>query len=142
MRLSTQQFSEVVTEFRLRETSGVGSEKRAVTRIGVQAPIDAALFDTTCGRRFTVLTRDISMDGAGLMASMALKSGQKLVTRLPRGHGQWLFVISHVMHCRPLADGIFVLGCRFADLLTKEQAASLQDQGEQEMQRVQQSILG
>ena len=29
------------------------------------------------------------------------------------------------MHCRPLADGIFVLGCHFADLLTKEQAARI-----------------
>jgi len=141
MRLGIQQFSAVVTEFQVREAKAAGSEKRSVTRIAIHAPIEAAVYDGMFSRLFTMLCRDISLEGIGLMTGVAFQSGQNLVAKLLTCHGPPIYVLCAVMHCRVMAENIFVLGCRFASMLNEQQVRDLENHGEDQMRRARQSIL-
>jgi hypothetical protein len=92
------------------------------------------------GRCFSVLTRDISINGTGLLQSVALPANAEVILALPRS-SQPLFVRSIATHCRLLADGLFTVGMQFVRVVDAAAAQELIDRDTQERARVQRSIL-
>jgi hypothetical protein len=92
-------------------------------------------------RSFSAITRDISITGMGLLQSVALSMNQNVVLALPRPHSPPLFVVSTVVACRPLADGLVTVGLEFAEMASKETVDILMDDGSREKARIQESVL-
>ena len=134
--LSTQYFAEVVDALRFGAMTTAAHERRQVTRIEVQCPIQIAQYvngGSTDER--DVITRDISIGGIGLMQSIPMEPGKQIVVRLPRREKPPLFVLSQVAYAHRLAEGIYGVGARFKRLLNVDiSSASTIDQ-------IRQSIL-
>src|SRR5215469_6015612 len=123
MVLSSQQFAEVVNYLRSRAGLSLGSEKRRTTRMELRAKIVVApVIDGRCPRRVNVLTRDISIEGIGLLTAVAIKDNHQFVAFLPRSDSTTVFVLTRVLHCAVVADGLFSLGCQFDKVLTPQAA--------------------
>lgn len=135
--LSTQHFAEVVDALRLGAMTTAAHERRQVTRIEVQCPIQIAHYvNGSSTDERDVLTRDISIGGIGLMQSISMEPGKQIVVRLPRRERPPLFVLSQVTYSRRLAESIYGIGAHFKRLLNADSSsASTIDQ-------IRQSILG
>jgi hypothetical protein len=121
MVLTSQQFAEIIHFLRNRVVPTRGAEKRRATRIELKSQIVVVPVDHgVSGERMTAMTRDISMEGMGLLSGVAMPSGQQLVAFLPIGDGETQFVLCEVTHCGMIVDGIFTLGCRFVQVLSKQ----------------------
>lgn len=125
LHLSAQHFAEVLTALRSSSVGG-GHERRQVTRIEVQAPIQISIVtDGKLAGDSTVLTRDVSIGGMGIMYTRQLPAGQQLVARLPRANRKPpLVLLCRVTHCRQLADGIYGVGIAFVQLLEHDDQAA------------------
>ena len=115
LKLTPQHLAEVVNALQSSADLGRAAEKRRAARMEVQGSVVVSPLtkDGAVGQSFTAITRDISFVGVGLLQSKPLEEGQKLVVRLPRGTRPALLMLCVVMHSRPLADGLFVVGVEF-----------------------------
>lgn len=115
MKLTPQHLAEVVNAMNAVTATQPGAEKRRAARIDVQSSVIVAPLnvDGSFAKPFTALTRNISFVGVGLLQSKPLTLGQQLIVRLPRGSKPAMFMRCAVMHVRPLADGLFVVGVEF-----------------------------
>jgi hypothetical protein len=142
MKLTIQDFAEIVSALRGPATSTGAQEKRRAVRMTVNAKLDAALIDgNELGRAFSTLTRDVSLSGAGLFQSLALQQGQEFVLVLPRQTGKPICVRTVVMHCRPLADALYGIGCEFVAEASREIAGQLISRGADQERRIRDSVL-
>jgi hypothetical protein len=122
MKLTPQHLAEVLNAL-TNAPSGAGVEKRRAARMDVQsnvvvAPLNA---DGSVGAAFTALTRNISFVGIGLLLSKPLTAGQQVIVRLPRGAKPAMLMVCHVMHVRPLADGLYAMGVEFVRVAEAKQ---------------------
>src|SRR4051794_17183362 len=143
MKLTVQDFAEIVSALRGEAASLGAQEKRRAVRMEVNSKlVVGVLNDETVGRTYSVLTRDISLAGIGLLQSIALQQGQEFVLSLPRTHGKPpLFFVTVVMHCRPLADGLYGLGCEFVRQAPPEMGQKLMRDENNEHARIRNSVL-
>jgi len=144
MKLSVQDFAEIVSALRGEASDLSAQEKRRAVRMSVTSKlVVGVLNDGALGRTYSVLTRDISLAGIGLLQSIALQQGQEFVLSLPRQHGKPpLFFVLVVMHCRPLADGLYGLGCEFVRQAPEEIGKKLLQDQSNEHARIRNSVLG
>jgi hypothetical protein len=61
----------------------------------------------------SVVLRDISVDGAGLLFSKDLPLGRRLLLQLPPLHGLTLSLHAHVVDTRMLGSGRYRIGLQF-----------------------------
>jgi hypothetical protein len=143
LKLTPQHLAEVVNALQTSPGNGKGSEKRRAARMEVQGNVVVAPIgkDGKVGKSFTAITRDISFVGVGLLQSRPLEQGQQIVLRLPRGLKPALFMLCNVMHVRPLADGLYVIGIEFISVAPIKEEELLGQSGDTELQRVRQLIL-
>ncbi|HEX3356398.1 MAG TPA: PilZ domain-containing protein [Tepidisphaeraceae bacterium] len=143
MKLGIRDFADVIAVLKGPGGNISASEKRRAARIEVSAKINIHLFEgSKIARSFSALSRDISLTGIGLLQTVALNPNQSgVVIALPRQHSP-LFVYCTVMQCRPLADGLLVVGLDFCELASKETADAILGDGKREHSRIQESILG
>jgi hypothetical protein len=116
MKLTVQDFAEIVAALRGEHADLSAQEKRRAVRMTVTSKLVVGVLKDAdhISRTFSVLTRDISLAGAGLLQSVALQQGQEFVIGLPRKSPKPpLFFVTKAMHCRPLADGVYGIGCEF-----------------------------
>jgi hypothetical protein len=93
------------------ETATPGSEKRRFARFAVVARVE--VMHTASGRMYTALTRDLSLEGIGLLQAGPMQKGEEFSVSLPRGKATHLVAQCKVMHARELADGIWGIGAIF-----------------------------
>lgn len=139
MQLSPQHLAEVVEAISKREDGG--SDKRRFARFAVVSRVK--VLNPTSGRSYIALTRDVSMEGIGLMQSESMGKGEQLAVSLPRGRHGPLVALCTVLHARELADGIWGIGALFASASAQappEAAASANDAAE--AQRIAAKMLG
>ena len=143
MKLPPQHLAEVVNALQAAAESGKGAEKRRAARMEVQGNVVVAPLakDGTVGKSYTAITRDISFVGVGLLQSRPLEKGQQVVVRLPRGHKPALFMLCSVMHVRPLADGLFIIGVEFLNIAAMKDESLLDPVEGAQVQRSRQVIL-
>ena len=112
MQLSAQDYAEIVATLQAAEADG--SDKRRFTRMQVRGRIVVTpVVDGHVGTSYTALTRDISFKGAGIMQTIPVQIGQKLLIYFPRRGRPVLCVLCRVMHVKSLADGLLAIGCEF-----------------------------
>jgi c-di-GMP-binding flagellar brake protein YcgR len=142
MKLALRDFADVITALKgPGQKSGAGSEKRGAARMSVTAKINIHLLDNQrVARSFSVLTRDISITGMGVLQSIALSSNQNVIVELPRPQSP-LFVICVVMHCRPLADGLLAVGLEYTEMASKETCDLLVNNDSEQHARIRESVL-
>src|SRR4051812_25526481 len=103
MKLPLREFADVVQAMKGPGESGAGSEKRKAARMTGSAKLTAFLIEGgKVGRSYSILTRDISISGVGVLQSITLQPGQEVILALPRTPQPPLFVTCVAMHCRPL----------------------------------------
>lgn len=121
IHLPPQHFAEVLSALRAEAASGA-HERRQVTRIEVQAPVKVARYDAgVISDERTVLTRDLSIGGLGMLFDVQLPVGQELIVRLARvARKPPLVILCRVTHCRQLADSMFGVGILFHHLLDED----------------------
>jgi c-di-GMP-binding flagellar brake protein YcgR len=120
MKLTPQHLAEVVSAMTAAPASTAGLEKRRAARMDVQGTVVIAPLnvDGSMGKPFTAVTRNISFVGVGLLQSKPLIEGQQVIIRLPRAGStkQPMLVRCTVMHVRPLAEGLYVVGLEFIEV--------------------------
>lgn len=141
MQLSAQHLAEIVETVRKIE-KGAGSDKRRFARFEVSAKVE--VLNHTTNRTYTALTRDLSLEGIGLIQSVSMSRGEQISISLPRGKGGPLVTQCTVMHARELADGIWGIGALFVSAVPQmpapTQAAASGDSNE--AQRIAAKMLG
>jgi hypothetical protein len=138
MQLAAQHLAEVVEAIRKQEAAGNGNDKRRFARITVVTKVE--VLNPGNGGLYTALTRDISIEGIGLIQSVPMTRGQQITVSLPRSakHGP-LAAQCTVMHVRELADGVWGIGALFV-AVSDAKAANVGAAGK-EAQRISDNML-
>ena len=116
MELTPSQFSEVRESLIAAETTDRAAEKRKFTRLPVHGKVTLTHHPT--GQSHTALTRDLSINGMGLVQSRLAKPGDQYLATLPRVEDHPLQVLCTVVAARPLAEGLFCVHLQFQSLPT------------------------
>jgi hypothetical protein len=142
MRLPLRDYADIVTILKVPGRDLPATEQRGAARIAVEARVQMYLpnRDGSAYHPYTALTRDISLSGMGLLQSIALPEGSQVTASLPRPSTP-LLVCCKVIQCRPLVDGLLIIGLSFEQILTEEQQTQLSRTDADERARVQRSIL-
>lgn len=111
MQIAAQHLGEVVEAIKRLEGEGPSNEKRRYARFTVVTKVQ--IFTPSTGRTYSALTRDLSMEGMGLMQAVPMARGEQIAVSLPRGKHGSLVAQCTVMHARELADGIWGIGALF-----------------------------
>ena len=82
MQIPAQHFAEIVESFKAIEASSNASDKRRYSRFAVVAKVSVLAHAT--GRAYAALTRDVSLEGLGLMQSLPMKQGEQFSVALSR----------------------------------------------------------
>jgi len=118
MLLTAGQFKEMIASLRAPSSKG---DRRKSARLQVQAStLIAPLTANGHEEGFTVLAKDISLEGVGLLSSVALKAGQQILIHLAKEKGETAYVVCTVMHCSEISDGVYSHGVKFEKLIKGE----------------------
>ena len=118
MVLNGQQFSEVVSYLRDKVAASMAGSEAAHQPDGSEEPHHHHSHSQWLGGdRVSVLTRDISLEGIGLLAAVPIAKGEQFIALFPRSETETVFVLCETMYVAVVADGMFTLGCRFVKVL-------------------------
>jgi PilZ domain len=121
MRLSAELFHQISRSFGEAPQRGPeASNERGEARIGLVGRATIIPCPQRCGRRpVSVAVRDLSSSGLGVIHTQRLDPGEQFILRMPSGTrgATATAVLCTVVHCQPLALGVYALGARFADVI-------------------------
>ena len=118
MLLTPQQFREMISYLR---TGPGDADRRTSERVEVQATaVVTPLTSGGKGDSFTVMTRDISRGGLGLLSTVALKPDQQVIVKLPGDGPDGVHVVGTVKHCKTIAGGLYSHGVQFTGVADRE----------------------
>jgi hypothetical protein len=140
--LNNQFLAEIISYLRSARKSA-GMEKRRTARMEIQHKVHVTPLNPAggLGESFSVITRDISLEGIGLFTARPLRGGQQFIVRLPRSEKETAFILCTSMFCGVLADGLFTIGAKFSRVMDPEEADQLQYASSSEQQRIAQSVV-
>jgi hypothetical protein len=114
MRLSAEQFAELVAMLQDRRGKAYPGEKRRSARVSVQARISIELISAEQRQpSYSVNVRDISSRGIAILHPTPLLSGQQFVCSLSRHRGGSLQLLCTVTNSRRLPGGEYHVGAEF-----------------------------
>jgi hypothetical protein len=124
LKLSPQQFGAILDSLRTSQSTG-GSDKRRFNRMEIEAKLVLInIADGHLTKAFIGLTRDISINGIGLLLHAPQPRGQTFLACLPHNHGKdELLVVCRSTFSRGLAEGIYGIGAEFSSLADGQLAA-------------------
>lgn len=137
MQISAQHLAEIVDAARKSESGG--ADKRRYVRQSVVARVEVLALAT--GTTYQALTRDLSVEGVGLMQSVPMARGEQLAVSLPRAKGKPLLAQCTVLHARELAEGIWGIGAAFVSTSSVGAGAHGGTNSKAEAQRIAAKIL-
>jgi hypothetical protein len=118
MELTPIQFAEVRESLAALETKTGSSDKRRFTRLKVQGKV--TLTDAATSQSHTAMTRDLSLNGMGVVQSIPARNGQELTATLPRSENNSVQIYCTVVEARPLAEGLYALHMQFEGMLNPQ----------------------
>lgn len=89
--------------------------RRTSTRVPSFGPVTIG-FDHVPGVHFSAYTRDMSVDGIGLLHVMPVPPGE-VTLRIPRGADKTLVIRTQILWCKGCGEGWYVSGGRFLGLV-------------------------
>ena len=96
MQISAQHLAEIVDAARKNEK--IASDKRRYIRQSVVTRVE--ILSHSLGTTYGALTRDLSVEGLGLMQSVAMVRGEQFSVSLPRTQARPLLAQCTVLHAR------------------------------------------
>jgi hypothetical protein len=144
MRLAVQDFALIIEALRgPGSAGGGGSEKRKAVRMTVTTKLEVHLSrdDNRTFKSFSVLSRDVSLTGVGLMQSVGLPKEAKFVLTLPRAGRAALHVVCKVMYTQMLADGLFGIGAEYEEMASDEIVKLIEGDDQEQTRRVREAML-
>lgn len=118
IQLTNQDFAEVLEALRDSGQMSDANERRAATRVTVQTAIFAApLVGGRPGEVRTMLTRDLSLMGVGLLHGRPVQENELYIVKLPKLTKKPVFMLTKPVQCRLLADGIYAIGAQFVSVV-------------------------
>ena len=136
MQLAAQHLAEIVETVKKLEAASNGRDKRRTARFSVIARVE--VMHTASKRVYTALTRDLSLEGIGLLQSWEMAKGDLFAVSLPRGKGLFVVAQCTVQHVKQLAEGIWGIGAIFIQSGTQGAAPVAGD----EARRIAAKMLG
>ncbi|HSI33790.1 MAG: PilZ domain-containing protein [Phycisphaerae bacterium] len=136
MQLTPQLLGEILEGIKANEEAASAQDKRRFARIAIVTRLN--VMNDTTGDTYTALTRDLSLEGVGLMQAAKVVRGQQVTLALPRAKGPAVTVQCAVRHVRELADNLWGAGLSYLRILSGPGAKAALV----EASRIQQSILG
>jgi hypothetical protein len=147
MPLTPQDFTQVLAALKAMNDAA-GHERRVSPRMEIQVQVRIFPYDDgSLGRPYTALTRDLSFRGVGLLQSCPAAQGWRFVIVLPKA-GTPLSVLCTVLRCRPIADGMYMIGAAFDDVFDFDKSPpplttrAVTANDDAELDRIRNSILG
>lgn len=117
-QLTNQDFAEVLEALRGTGQPGEGFERRQSTRVAVQTAVFVApVVNGRPGNVRTLLTRDLSLVGIGLIQSTPVNESEAFILKLPKLSKKPVFVLIKAMQCRLLADSMYAIGAKFVSVV-------------------------
>ena len=113
MQLSPGLYSRMATILDPMHTAVAGEERRREPRMAVQGVGKVAAPGASVDSAALVHVQDVSLGGAGLLASRDLAVGEQLVLVLQGRDGKAMSLLCSVAHCRPLSPDVYVVGAQF-----------------------------
>jgi hypothetical protein len=120
MQLPSQMFSEALTGLRLADLTKSDNDRRRFTRFVVQAKLPIWPVNMSQTEASSILTRDISMEGVGLIWPHQAKDGEQFILALPREKKNHTSVLCTIRHIRPLAQDVWGVGAQFSKVLEQQ----------------------
>jgi hypothetical protein len=120
-QLQPELFTEVLSQMPSLLTKKELVEKRKAVRVPLEGKVSLWRVENgvSCGHR-TVLSRDLSCTGIGVLGSQAMESGQQAVARLSRQGSKSLWILCRVVFSRQLADDIYGIGMELMNIVDGE----------------------
>jgi hypothetical protein len=137
MQISAQHLAEIVEA--ARKTESAGADKRRYLRQSVVARVEVLGHAT--GTTYQALTRDLSVEGVGLMQSLPMARGEQLTVSLPRQKAKPLLAQCTVLHARELAEGVWGIGAAFVSTASAGGNPQTATTSKAEAQRIAAKIL-
>jgi hypothetical protein len=94
-------------------TAVAGEERRREPRMAVQGMGKLAAPGSSVESAPIVHVQDVSLGGAGLLASRDLAVGEQLVLVLQGRDGKAMSLLCSVAHCRQMAPDVYAVGAQF-----------------------------
>ena len=120
MQISAQHLAEIVDAARKAEKGS--ADKRRFIRQSVIARVE--VLSHAMGSTYGALTRDISVEGIGLMQATPMARGDQFSISLPRVKASPLLAQCTVLHSREIADGVWGVGAAFVSAAPATKAQS------------------
>jgi hypothetical protein len=118
IQLTNQDFAEVLEALRGNGVSAEAYERRQATRVSVQTAIFAApLLNGRPGQVRTLLTRDLSLMGVGLLQATPVGENELFIVKLPKLTKKPVFMLTKPVQCRLLAESIYAIGAQFVSIV-------------------------
>lgn len=118
IQLTNQDFAEVLEALRGSGTSSEAFERRQATRVTVQTQIFVApLISGRPGQIRTMLTRDLSLMGVGLLQGRPVAENELFIVKLPKLTKKPVFMLTKPVQCRLLAENIYAIGAQFVSIV-------------------------
>ena len=121
MRLSAEQYEQIVAALRSDQGRKRSKDKRVAPRVGVRMQaLVIPCTPTHVPQTHLLRIRDISVTGIGLVHSEALLAGSYFLAGFQRGNGETLLVLYRVVRCGSIGHRQFSIGASFDRLITPE----------------------
>lgn len=138
MQISAQHLAEIVDAARKSESGA--ADKRRYVRQPVVTRVE--IFSHGTGTTYAALTRDLSVEGLGLLQSLPMARGEQFSISLPRVKARPLLAQCTVLHTREIAEGIFGIGAAFVSTKEISPEAKGDINSKNEAQRIAAKMLG
>lgn len=147
MNLNAEQFAEALHTLQQGEgaapAAGAEHEKRRATRVSHRGRASIALGDDPRSEvSTTVVIKDLSPRGVGIVHSQRLRRGSNFVLRLSRDEGQApIAILCTVAHCRQVEKSLFTIGAEFTCVIGDGQLPSAPGRAADDLERIRRSVL-
>jgi hypothetical protein len=163
MNLSSEQFTQIINSMKQPSAESGVAQKRRAARVEHRATVVITYCDFKVSPAhallvaqgwqakngaqpsqrpsMTVMVRNLSSRGIGIMHPRKMNAGDQFIIRLSRQDGDPVSLLCSVAHCSRLHDNLFAVGAEFTCILPKAQEPQFSCSEELEAQRIRDSIL-
>ena len=137
MPLSESAFQKIIDSLRPAFRK---EDLRQTTRVPVQSSATILRVGDGGWGKQSVVVRDLSLGGVGLLSPRSMNVGDKFVLLLLREKENPAGVACTVRHCRQVDDGLFSIGGQFVSLLVEGAESGSGEQAQ--VDRIRRTLLG
>ena len=121
MRLSAEQYEQIVAALRSDKARKRPSDHRQAPRVGLRMQaLIIPCTPTNQPQTHMLRIRDISVSGIGLVHTEAMLAGSYFLAGFQRANGETLLVLYRVVRCNAIGHRQFSIGATFDRLITPD----------------------